>query len=93
MDSSEAGYVNYHGQVNLGWLERGCHRMHCLYCGQTYGTMTGVSVRRCPTPDCPSQWNSRWGDPGPTLTPEERPASWYERRAQAVEALAKSSRQ
>lgn len=96
MESHEKGYVNWRGQVNLGWLDRpkrgawpeqGIYRMHCLYCGETYGTMTSVGVRRCTTPDCLSQRDVKWGDDGPALTAEERPETEQERRAQAIEVL------
>lgn len=87
MESWEVGYTNRNHQVNLGWIDRmgqSCYRMHCLACGQTYGTIRGMGARWCPNPDC----DFGGGQDGPRLTPEERPATVDGRRRQAIELLA-----
>ncbi len=102
METSEAGYVNEHGQVNLGAAKRTgpfgiyhyCYRLHCLYCGETYGAhhIDGV---RCENSEC-ATWHDKqypWGRRGGyELTTDEKPESCYERRQQVVEVLHAISR-
>lgn len=99
MKTSDTGYVNMYGQVNLGAVKRNgahrCYRLHCLYCGETYGTNT-IAKRGCNNGRCEA-WRGRhygWGKLRGRydLTVEEKPVNCQERRRQAVEALHEASR-
>ena len=91
MDRKQVGYVNTKRQVNLGELKHNgwhyCHRLHCLECGETYGS-SKVLERSCPNPWCPLHQGGRWGSGGFQLSLEERPDTVEGRRQQAIGVLA-----
>lgn len=93
MDRKQVGYVNTKRQVNLGELKRNgrryCYRLHCLECGETYGSRT-VLKRCCPNPWCPLHQGGRWGSGGFQLSPEGQPDpdTVEGRRQQAIGVLA-----
>ena len=89
MESWEVGYVNEENlQVNLGKLERGIYRLHCIVCGETYGAPRVADIR-CTNPWCEIHTGrAGWGQSNYALTPEERPDDLEGRRQLAIAILA-----